>query len=100
MTLLFIQYGNEYLVFGPYLVKLTIANIVSEYQIGKKTKQNKTQGIRMIHRRPIWITANASERNMSETQGFVFLWSLLLFFSFFSFSALLRYNQQRKLQAI
>ena len=60
------------------------------------------QGMRMIHRLPIWITANGFKHDMSETQRSVFLWSLLLFFSisfffFFVFSASLRYNQQRKL---
>lgn len=39
------------------------------------------QGMRMIHRLPIWITANGFKHDMSETQRSVFLWSLLLFFS-------------------
>ena len=40
------------------------------------------QGMRMIHRLPIWITANGFKHDMSETQRSAFLWSLLLFFSF------------------
>lgn len=41
----------------------------------------------------LWITANGFQQEMSDTQDFVFLWNLLLLFSFFSFSALYdKYN--------
>lgn len=57
------------------------------------TLWGKKQGMRMIHKLPIWITANGSEHEMRICHS---LESLAIFF-LFVFSASLRYNQQRKL---
>lgn len=57
------------------------------------TLWGRKQGMRMVHKLPIWITANGSKHDMRICRS---LESLAIFF-LFVFSASLRYNQQRKL---